>query len=473
MSAAVLWIYVPFIAGLVLMVFSENKRFTRITSLILTAFLSVVALRIPVNSMIVFNRSSLIFSASSRIFGRSITINRADQSIVAFFYVFAFLWIFGSMFANIYRFFIPITLMSTALVICVIAVQPFIYGIFLVMICAFLFLPMLRDTNRHNENAIFRFLLYQLMGMICLAFSGKLIGTVDINPQDTYLLKRTVILIFTGLTLWLAVFPFFSWIASLMENGCPFVIGFVVSLLQFLSLFILLQFLNDYIWLRTYEPLFRGLRIVGITMLAVGSVMALFQTNLQRMMAFVITAENGVSVLLIGTDSRESINAFLTALFIHSIVWLIWATSVKFISTDYELSLQNMRGLWREHPVVCAALLLAHFTVSGMPLLAGFNLRLDLFSSCFAISEPLGWAAAIASGILISSGIRLMFIFLSPLPEEQEKPRILEERRRYDIIMRRGVLIVLMVLLVMISFFPSIMEIFVSGIRIQYAMIFG
>ena len=30
MSAAVLWIYVPFIAGLVLMVFSENKRFTRL-----------------------------------------------------------------------------------------------------------------------------------------------------------------------------------------------------------------------------------------------------------------------------------------------------------------------------------------------------------------------------------------------------------------------------------------------------------
>ena len=473
MSAAVLWIYVPFLTGLILMFFPENKRFTRIVSLVLTAFLAVVALRIPVNSMIVFNRSSLIFSATSRLFGRTITINRADQTIVSFFYVFAFLWIFGSMFANIYRFFIPITLMGTALVICVIAVQPFIYGIFLVMLCALLFLPMLRDTNRHNEDAIFRFLLYQLAGMICLAFSGKLTGTVDINPQDSYLLKRTVILIFTGLSLWLAVFPFFSWIASLMERGCPFVCGFVVSLLQFLSLFILLQFLNDYIWLRSYSPLFKGLRIVGITTMMIGAVMALFQKNLQRMMAFVITAENGASVLLIGTNSRESISAFLSALFIHSVVWLIWATSVKFISTDYDLSLQDVRGLWQDHPVVCSALLLAHFTVSGMPLLAGFNLRLDLFSSCFAIGEPLGWIAAIASGILIFSGIRLLFIFLSPLPGSSVKIKNLDERTRYDIIMRRGLLIVLMFLLVMISFFPSIMEIFVSGIRSQYAMIFG
>jgi len=473
MSAAALWIYIPFTAGFVLLFFTENKLFTRIVSLVLTGFLSVIALRIPVNSMIVVNRSTLIFSAASRIFGRSVTINRADQTIVAFFYVFAFIWIFGSMFANIYRYFIPITLMSTALLIGVIAVQPFIYGIFLVMVCALLFLPMLRDTNRHNEDAIFRFLLYQLLGMICLAVSGQLTGTVDINPQDSYLLKRTVILIFTGLSLWLAVFPFFSWIVLVMEKGCPFASGFVVSLQLFSSLFILLQFLNDYIWMRSYEPLFSALRMAGITMLVVGGAMALYQTNLQRMMAFIITAENGVSILLLGTNSRQGINAFLSGLFIHSLVWLIWAVSVKFIGTDYDLSIQNMRGLWHKHPVVCAALLLAHFTVSGMPLLAGFDLRMALFSSCFAISGVLGWTAAVASGLLIFSGIRLLFIFLSPLPESMDQPMITDERTRYDIIMRRGLLITLMIMLVLISFFPSIMEVFISGIRMQYAMIFG
>lgn len=472
MSAAVLWIYVPFLVGAFLMFFPENKVFSRVVSLVLTAFLSFVALRVPVNSMIVFNRSSLIFSATERVLGRTITINRADQTIVAFFFAFAFLWIFGSMFANVYRFFVPISLMGTALLIGAIAVQPFIYGIFLVMICALLFLPMLRDVNRHNEDAIFRFLLYQMLGMSCLAISGRLTGTIDVNPQDSYLLKRTVVLIFTGLSLWLALFPFFSWIAALMEKGCPFVSGFVISLLQFLSLFILLEFLNDYMWLRTYEPFFTAMRLAGITMLLIGAGMALFQNNLQRMMAFIMTAENGVSILLIGTNSRESINAFLSGLFIHSVVWLIWATSVKFIGMDYDLSLENMRGLYHDHPVVCAALLLAHFTVSGMPLLAGFDLRLALFSSCFAQSEVLGWLAAVASSVLLFSGIRLLFIFLSPRTDVPEKPVFRDERTRYDLIMRRGLLIVLMVLLVLISFFPSIMEIFISGIRLQYAMIF-
>ena len=473
MSAAVLWIYIPFFTGILLMFLPEQRRFTRIVSLILTAFLAYTALRIPVNSMIVVNRSTLIFSASARLLGRPVTIDRADQTLVAFFYTFTFLWIFGSMFTRIYRFFIPTALISTALLIGVIAVQPFIYGIFLVMICVLLFLPMLNSSGLNNENSIFRFLLYQLLGMICLAVSGQLTGALDINPQDSYLLKRTVILIFAGFSFWLAVFPFFSWIAALMEKSCPFVTGFTVSLLQFSSLFILLQFLNDHLWLRSYQPLFHGLRLVGCMMLAAGSVWAISQNNLQRMMAFIMTAENGASILLLGTNSRESINTFLTGLFIHSIVWLIWATSVKFMSDDTDLSLDNLKGFAFRHPVVCAALLLSHFTVSGMPILAGFRLRMSLLKSSFIYSNQLGWITAAASALLLFSGLKLMYVFLSPGQTEKVQPFPVDERTRYEVLMRRILLIILMLLLILISFFPGLIEIFMSGIRTQYALIFG
>ena len=473
MSAAALWIYLPFLTGVFLMLFSGHKRFSRILSLILAAFLSFTALRIPVNSMIVFNRSSLIFSSSTYLLGRSVTISRSDQTLVAFFYAFLFLWIFGSMFARVYRFFIPIALMSTALMIGVIAVRPFIYGIFLVMICGLLFIPMLRDTDLQNEDRIFRFLIYQMLGMICLAVSGQLTGTLDINPQDNFLLKRTAVLIFAGFSFWLAVFPFFSWIAVLLEKSCPFAGGFLICLLQFSTLFILLEFLSDHLWLRTYQPLFQGLRLAGILMFVIGSVLTLFQKNLQRMMAFIITAENGVSILLIGTNTRDGISVFLSGLFIHSIVWLIWATSVKFMSDDTDLSLESLRGFAHIHPVVCAALLLSCFTVSGMPLLAGFQMRMTLLTLCFARSQWLGWAASAASAILIFSGIRLLFVFLSPRTESETAVLPSDERVRYEVLMRRILLIVLMVLLILIGMFPSLMDIFVTGIRTQYSLIFG
>ena len=109
----------------------------------------------------------------------------------------------------------------------------------------------------------------------------------------------------------------------------------------------------------------------------------------------------------------------------------------------------------------------------ALPILAGFQLRMSLLSSCFSYSAVLGWAAAIASGFLLFSGMRLMFVFLSPLPASADTAPEPDERVRYEILMRRILLIVLMALLVMIGFFPSLMDIFVSGIRTQYALIFG
>ena len=190
-------------------------------------------------------------------------------------------------------------------------------------------------------------------------------------------------------------------------------------------------------------------------------------------MAFIITAENGASILLIGTNFRESISAFLSGLFVHSVVWLIWATSVKFMGEDNYRSLEDLRGMWHKHPVVCAALLLSHFTLSGMPLLAGFRLRVSLFTACFSVSTLLGWTACFAAGILIFSGLRLLLIFLSPAAEHENIVEIQDEQTRYTLIMRRGLLGALMILLLVISFFPDIMDIFISGIRTQYSLIFG
>ena len=474
MTAATLWIYIPFITGALLLFFAGQERLSRVISLVLTAFLAYVGLRIPVNSMIVMNRSSLIFTAADRLLGRSVTITRSDQTVVAFFYAVAFLWILGSIFMRTYRYFIPVCLMGTALIIGVIAVSPFIYGVFLVMICALLFMPMLRYGASGNKNAVFRFLMYQTLGMICLAISGQLTGMVELNQQDAYLLRRTVVLIYSGFSLWLAVFPFFSWIASLMEDSSPFLSGFVVSLLEFSSLFILLQFLNDYQWLRTFQPFFRGMRIAGIMMFLVGSVWAIFQKDLQRMMAYIITAENGVSILLLGIRSRDGISTFLSYLTIHSVVWLIWAASVKFISDDNSLSLGDLRGFWRQRPFYCAALLFSLFTVGGMPFLAGFRLRISLISSCFTHSKILGWAAGIASALVLFSALRLLLIFLSPAQEtETGAAEIPDERTRYENLFRNFLMVGLLLLLVVIGLFPSVMDVFIRGIRPQYLTIFG
>ncbi len=470
MSAAALWIYLPIAAGLMLILTAGNRRFSLVFSMLLTLLLSYTAFSIPVNSMIVMNKITIIFTASGKLLGDAVTIDRADQTLVAFFYIFTFLWIVGSLFiSEPHPYFFSIALISTALIIGVIVVKPFVYGIYIMAGCTVILLPLL-SRGEENREELFRFICCQFFGMIFLSFSANLMTTVDINPQDTYLLKRTVILLFIGLTLWLAVFPFHSWIVMLIGKSQPFASGFVISLLQFSALFILLQFLADHIWLRAYQPFFVGMRVAGMLMLIVGALLSLVQTDLRRLTAFFITAVNGVSLLTLGLASRSGIETFISLLPLNMIVWFISAASAQMIADSHGLTIPELRGLFRTRPYLCAALVLAFLTAGGMPLLAGFPLHMTMLSDAFARSSTLGWAAAAGCSLMIFGGVRLALVFLSPGTETADPG--LASYSRGEKTARRAFLIACIAILVVLAVFPSIIDSLVGGINSQYAYIF-
>ncbi len=470
MSAAALWIYLPIAAGLMLILTAGNRRFSLVFSMLLTLLLSYTAFSIPVNSMIVMNKITIIFTASGKLLGDAVTIDRADQTLVAFFYIFTFLWIVGSLFiSEPHPYFFSIALISTALIIGVIVVKPFVYGIYIMAGCTVILLPLL-SRGEENREELFRFICCQFFGMIFLSFSAKLMTTVDINPQDTYLLKRTVILLFIGLTLWLAVFPFHSWIVMLIGKSQPFAAGFVISLLQFSALFILMQFLSDHTWLRMYQPLFTGMRVAGILMLDVSALLSLVQTGLRRLIAFFITAVNGISLLMLGTASHDGIETFISSLPLNMIVWFICAASAQMLADSHDLSLASLRGLFRTRPYLCAAMVLAILTAGGMPLLAGFPLRMTMLSNVFDRSSALGWAASAGCGLLVFGGIRLALVFLSP-GVEAEDPGMAALTRR-EKAAHKAFFIACVAVLVLLTVFPSIIDGLVGGINSQYAYIF-
>lgn len=471
MSAAALWIYLPLAAGLVLILTAGNKRFSLMFSMMLTLLLSYTAFKIPVNSMIVMNRITVIFTASGKLLGSAVTIDRADQTLVAFFYIFTFLWILGSVFINDpHPLFSAISLISTALIIAVIVVKPFIYGIFIMAGCTVILLPLLSASGLENREELFHFICCQFFSMIFLSFSAKLMTSVDINPQDSYLLKRTVILLFIGITLRLAVFPFHSWIILLIEKSQPFASGFVISLLQFSALFILLQFLSDHIWLRTYQPLFAGLRIVGILMLVVSALFSLVQTDLRRLVAFFISAVNGISLLTLGIATAAGIETFISLLPLNLIVLFICAVSAQMIADNRDLSLKSLRGLFRSRPYLCSAMVTAFLTAGGMPLLAGFPLHMTMLADVFNRSAVLGWSASAGCLLLIFSGIRLALVFLSPDIETEDPGPAADER--YEKAARRAFFIVCLVILIVLAVFPNIINGLVGGIKSQYAYLF-
>ena len=463
MSASALWVYFPFCLGIFLLFFAEKKRFVGVVAIIVCIVLSAIALLIPVNSMIVFGKSSIIFTADSDFFGRTMSLSRSIQPTLAFFYFFAAIWFIGTFFVSTNQIFIPVILINISLLIGEMAIKPFIYGAIFVFLSVLLTIPLLWMQRKGEGRGIFLFLLYQMLGLVFLSIGGWLSESVDLNPEDSFLLVRTVILLFLGFTFWLAIFPFYTWIAMLMDETCPYIGGFIISLLQFSSLSILMNYFSSYLWLRTFPSVFEGLRIVGVLMLLLSSFWAVFQQKIQRVIAYVIVAENGISLLLIGMQSEASFSVFISNLFIQILGLLVWSLAIKQIEPESDLTFESLKGLFWSKPMTALALLTAYFSLTGLPLFPGFSLRLSFISICFEYGTFYGWTSALGCWILILTGGKILYYLLF-----REQKQFTKENKTQRVLMGSSILILLV-----LGFFPDVFNVFVTGLRSQYSIIVG
>lgn len=461
MSAPVLWFFLPFLFGSLSMLFSEKRKLITILAIILCLFLAFVALTIPINSMIVYGNNSLIFTSTKEILGRSLTLERSSQPILAFLYLFAAIWFFGALVVQVHRLFVPIAIMDIALIIGVISVKPFIYGAFFVEFVVLLTMPLFWVQRTKRGDGILRFLFFQTFGLAFIALGGWLSASVDINPSDEFLVTRAAVIFFLGFIFWLAIFPFHDWVAVLMDETCPYVSGFVMSLLQFSTLFILLNFLNTYAWMRSFTPIFSGLKIVGTIMLLLGSIWAFFQKSLQRLEAYSIVAENGFSLLLLGIKTENSIHLLLSFLIIRVIAAAAWSLAVKILSVDTNdnVTLQQIPGLFKRKPVVSIALLASFFSVAGLPLFAGFPLKIVMISLGFSQSALIGTVTAAGCWFIIITGFKITVLLLS-LSENDVFSR--------ETGGQTAILIVLILIMLSLTFFPLLFNQFIRNLQFQF-----
>lgn len=459
MSAPTLWFLFPFLFGSLSMLFSEKRNLITILSIILCLFLAVIALTIPINSMIVFGNNSLIFSSSKEILGRSLTLERSAQPVLVFLFLFTAIWFFGTLVVQVHRFFVPIAIMDVALIVGVISVKPFIYGAFFVEFVVLLTMPLFWVQRTKSGDGILRFLFFQTFGLVFIALGGWLSASVDINPSDEFLVTRAAVIFFLGFIFWLAIFPFHDWIAVVMDETCPYISGFIMSLLQFSTLFILLNFLNTYAWMRSFTPIFSGLKIIGTVMLLLGSVWAFFQKTLQRLEAYSIVAENGFSLLLLGIKTENSVHLLLSFLIIRVIAAAAWSLSVKILSGNDNVTIQQLPGLLIKKPVVSITLLASFFSVAGLPLFAGFPLKIVMISLGFSQSVLIGVMTAFGCWFLILTGLKMMISFLSPGDSE------IFSR---ETITQNILLIVLILIMLSLTFFPLLFNQFISNLQTQF-----
>ena len=214
-----------------------------------------------------------------------------------------------------------------------------------------------------------------MAGLLLLAqVGGSLELSVLLSEGDAVrshsLYLPILLLVLAGAFTKSAQFPFYFWLPSAMEAPTP-VSAYLHSATMVKAGIYLMARLSPV--LGGTESWQYALSITGaITMLA-GAGLALFQTDLKRILAYSTVSVLGALTLLIGIDTPASIKAAIVFLVAHSLYK--GALFLVAGAVDHETGTRDitkLSGLRRAMPITAIAAGLAALSMAGLPPLFGF-----------------------------------------------------------------------------------------------------
>lgn len=412
MSAPIIWILVPFTVGFLILFFLQ-ERISPLIAGALSTTLAFIALIIPIDTALLLGSISIKISTSVQFFGRSFALRTADGPLLAIIYGLAALWFFGTQASGTANRFVSLGLMIVALLTASIAVEPFLFAALLLDMAAMLVIPLLTPLYQKPGRGIVRFLIYQTLAMPFILFSGWMLAGVEAGPGDVGNTAQAGVMLGLGFAFLLAVFPLYNWIPMLTEEASPYATGFLLWALPTFTVIFALGFLDRYTWLRSSPQLSNAVQFTGVIMVASGGLFASQQKHIGRIMGYASIAETGLLVLVIGLASSNIVNITFLLLIPRGLELAVWALALSIIKRKaYSLRFSEIKGLARSYPVAVAALILAHLSMTGFPLLAGFPPRIALWQELAGQSLAISFWMFIGLIGLLVAAVRTLAVFV-------------------------------------------------------------
>jgi formate hydrogenlyase subunit 3/multisubunit Na+/H+ antiporter MnhD subunit len=261
-----------------------------------------------------------------------------------------------------------------------IAVEPFLYAALLLEMAAMLVVPLLVPLYQKPGRGVVRFIIYQTLAMPFILFSGWMLAGVEASPGDIGTTIQSGVMLSMGFAFLFAVFPLYNWIPQLMEEASPYPTGFLLWALTTFTVIFALGFLDRYTWLGNTQQISDAILFSGVIMAATGGIFGSLQRHLGRILGYAAIAETGLLLLTLGLRSFDLVNIVFLTLIPRGLELSVWALALSIIKRKaYPLKFSDVQGLARKYPVAAGALVLAHLSVAGFPLLAGFPSRLAIW----------------------------------------------------------------------------------------------
>ena len=327
----------------------------------------------------------------------------------------------------------------------------------------------LTGIRRDNIFSIEASLKYFLLGAFATGFIvygiALIYGAVGslgyINIFSAIYGKENIVLVSLGLLLFIigfsfkiAAFPFHSWVPDVYQ-GAPTSVTALMSTLGKSAAFVVFIGLVVPLMVKVNYNLFVPfISILAVLSMLYGSIVAIAQTDLKRMLAYSSIAHAGYMLVGIAAGNASGASGVVYYLLAYSFMNLGAFGVISYIESheDKYLKLSDYKGLSNQKPILAALLAIFMFALSGIPPFAGFFGKYYVFYA--AIKADLIWLTIIG---VISSAISVYFylrlVVYMYFNEQSEKIKIFDSN--YSLL---GIIISTVLVIVMGIFPNSIIE---------------
>lgn len=279
-------------------------------------------------------------------------------------------------------------------------------------------LILIRDTG-HTLVAATKYMIMSLIGsgLILISLSmfygitGHLLmsnihdSIIQINANGQYTVPLTVIMVFicVGLAIKSALFPFHSWLPDAYSYGTASSSAILSSLVSKSYIFLLIKIFYRVIGLDVIKNYHveNLLFVFGILGMILGSVSAIRQVDIRRMIAFSSVAQIGYIYMGLGLDTEAGIVAALFHIISHAAsksMLFISARGLSEVSGDSKL-FDDLKGSGYRNIVAGIGFTVGALSMIGIPLFAGFTSKV-YFALATLESVPIKlWVTMIALAI--------------------------------------------------------------------------
>ncbi|MFZ9540809.1 MAG: NADH-quinone oxidoreductase subunit N [Ilumatobacteraceae bacterium] len=257
-------------------------------------------------------------------------------------------------------------------------------------------------------------LLYGSTGTTNISGIGRVLSTeVFVNGDDAMLLAGVALLL-VGLAFKVAVAPFHFWTPDVYQGAPTPVTAFMASVGKFAAFAAMARILLIALPTRIddWRPVIWVLAVLSVV---VGSVMAVVQTDVKRMLAYSSISHAGF--IMIGIEAAghagdsDGLPAVLLYLVIYSVLVIGTFTVVTLVTRtgDAGSDIGSFRGLGRQRPALALAMTVFLLAQAGMPTTSGFIAKFGVISSAASNrSYAIAIIAMVASVIAAVLYLRIM-----------------------------------------------------------------